>query len=437
MFSLLAVGFIGLEYINYIYHHSLLKFIQRRKYYDGSHISPKWMKNYFLNELSKNDLIKWINNTISYNYSIENKYYTPVPINEIPKKRMLKWVSYNLYYKSLWQLDDNELTYSKKILKSIENKLEIKFKKEDNKDIYFLKFGNNQIDCEYRPLVVYGCLKIAKWIAYSIMRSYGFKKYETTNSNIVYFYYKHKKSKSTTIFLHGLGIGIIPYLSFIKKLTQDSSVIVPIIPNISNLEFTGWSKVPDHESLFPSYKSWRNDFKDVMIKHDIKKVNIVGHSFGTIVMGILLNDDWINKRVDKRVFIEPVCFIDECYRIYRYINEPFDWHGGLVTKVFNYLVYNDIYVRYVSQRYLYGPEFWILNYKSMENDKNLIILSDNDQLVPSKSIYNNLSEKNISCVMLEDSYHSDVFLQNKYSGFLGSIHEYLTNSIFINKLICW
>src|SRR5439155_12829079 len=120
--------------------------------------------------------------------------------------------------------------------------------------------------------------------------------------------------------------------------------------------------------IFPEYDTWRKYIKHILIKNNISRINFIGHSFGTIIMGLLLKDEWIASRTDKKIFIEPVCFIDKSYKSYRYINEPKEGNYNLISKVFNEFIYKDIYLRYVTQRFLYGSEFWIHDYNLLINN---------------------------------------------------------------------
>lgn len=412
---------IGAEVINYIYYLYLKKYVHEKRYYKTK-LNYNKMEQY-IKSLSKEELINWIKNSISYNFSDKN-YYTNVPLDDIPQNKIIKWVSYQLYFKSMWQLNKEELNISKNMLKYLENKIDHKFKDVINDNIYFLKFGNNRVESIYRFLFVYISLNILKNIIYFVLACYGFKKYKTPNGNITYFYYECKKNTKTTMFLHGLGLGITPYLSYIIHLSRATNVIIPILPNISNMEFTSYFSTLSNNNLFPSYKNWRLDTKYIINHHNLKSIDIVAHSFGTIILGILLKDILLNKIIKKRIFIEPVCFIDQSYKIYRYINEPTTYKNDVISKIFNYLIYDDIYFRYVSQRFLYGPEFW-LDYEDVKNNNNLIIVSQEDNIIPSNRLYNKMKNKNIHCLIVHDASHSEIFIAIKFKSILSYVNSFL------------
>jgi predicted alpha/beta hydrolase family esterase len=422
MWTLILIGLAGVEIFGYLYYLHLANFVKEKRYYNKK-IDCDWMKKYLLEELTSAELIQWIKNSISYNFSDET-YYTEVPFDEIPKNKMIKWTAYNLYFKSIWQLNDEQIKNAKRTLYDIEKKIGFKFKKITDPNVYFLKFGNNHIECEYRPMMIYGALNVVKNVVYGMLRYYGFKKF-VTSSGIIYFFYHNEKHENTTMFIHGLGLGITPYLSYIFSLQKTSNVLIPIIPNISNMEFSSYFTRLSEDALFPSYTKWRKDFKCAFKKHNIESIDIIAHSFGTVILGLLLKDDWIRSKIKKKVFVEPVCFVDQSYKIYRYINEPAEGKDGVITTVFNLLIYKDVYVRYVSQRFLYGPEFWILDYNQMSNDDNLVIVSKKDKLVPSSTLYQRMKRYDVPCIMVDDAGHSAIFIIKKFKSILMKINGYL------------
>ncbi len=264
-----------------------------------------------------------------------------------------------------------------------------------------------------------------KNVAYMILNSYGFKKYKTKYSNIVYFCYKDDKNKETTMFIHGLGFGITPYLSHILALRENTNLIVPVLPNISNMEYNTNFKSFEDEDLFPNYKNWRKDVKRLIHDHEITELNVIAHSFGTIILGLLLKDKFLDSVIKKRIFVDPVCFMEDCYKIYRYINEPDFGKESVVNDVFNTIIYRDVYLRYVSQRFLFGPEYWITDYDNLSNHNNLVILSFNDQMLPIITLYNKMLKHKIPCLLIDRAYHADIFMTDEFKVVVDYMKEHI------------
>lgn len=434
MAAVLFLNWLGLEILNYNSYARIKNSVSKKKKYSTDNIDSKWMENFWLEELSSEDLVEWIKNSMA-NPSGDpmdnllgdptNDPNEPILLQDIPRSTMLKWTVYNLYFKSLSQLDDHELENSRRVLSKIEDK--IKFKFDGTKDMKFLKFGTKDIDSNYRPILIQPILKTIRKISYGVLKVEGFQKLRTTHG-ILYFYHKNSNPGANTVmFIHGLGFGITPYLSFIKNMKKDNNVITLVLPNISNMDFHAGYHHFEDQHLFPSYENWKEDIKQIIITHNVDKFDTIGHSFGTVIMGIMINDGWIEPKMDKKIFIDPVCFIDDSYKIYRYIDNPN--HGtadSLVNDVFNVMIYRDIYVRYATQRFIYGPQFWIFDYDKLSSTKNLVILSNNDQMVPIDSVYKRLMKHNIPCIMVHGAYHAEIFTTTTYDSVLNSITHFVS-----------
>lgn len=426
MLELFFLNWFGLELLHYLNYKKILKFVKRKvNHPPAKNFDYRWMEKFWLEELEPNELKEWIKNSISYAEKEDKSYYKAVPFDQISKDKMLKWVSYHLYYRNAFQLTHEEIDHANIVLGHIEKKIGTTFLDEGDPNIFFLRFGANYIESNYIPFTVFAGLQVIKFSVYTIMRICGFKKYRTKNSNIQYFYYNNPKHTETMVFIHGLGIGFTPYLSFLLEMKKKMNVIILVLPNISNMDYhVGYGNITE-EKLFPSCDTWREAFRSILVTHNLEKVSILGHSFGTVILAVLLKDPWINARIKKRIFVDPVCFIDECYKIYRYINDPSDGRGGIFTALSNFLVYRDVHVRWATQRFLYGPEFYIFDYDSMNNDNNLVVLSKNDNLVPTDTLYKRFRKHGIPCLLVYDAFHADIFFGSIFKEVLLSVGNFV------------
>merc|ERR1711991_862281 len=90
------------------------------------------------------------------------------------------------------------------------------------------------------------------------------------------------------MFIHGLGIGIIPYISYLIKLSKETTVICPVLPNISNVYFHPLKWNVSKNDFFPDFKLIFQEISDIFEQHKISKVNIIAHSFGTFLLSGLV-----------------------------------------------------------------------------------------------------------------------------------------------------
>lgn len=391
----------GLEFINYLQYKSIKSIVDEENNYNGE---KNVDGNFWVNKLTRNDLLDWITGTCDK--ELEN----------INRESALEFVIYYTYYKKSHNIDDIQYIKAMNILKKIEQKMGHNFYSDKYEKINITKFGYDNVNIGYKPLIFYSGVNIATNFTYMYLKYYGFIKNQSNSGNFTYFYKHCDDDADNVIFIHGLGFGIMPYISFIFELMKDNNVIIPILPNISNMEFHKMGYNIDKNDLFPDYDTWRDDFLIILKKYG--KSHIIGHSFGTVMMGILLKHSKIDKKVLKRVFIDPVCFFEKSFQIMKYIDNPHN--DNIIDNIFNAIVYNDIYVKYTTKRFLVGPEFWIMDYENM-TENNFVILSENDNIVPSINIWNKLGQYCIPCMLVSNAIHGEIFFSQNYKEVINTL----------------
>ncbi|KAJ5976545.1 hypothetical protein N7481_010252 [Penicillium waksmanii] len=134
--------------------------------------------------------------------------------------------------------------------------------------------------------------------------------YQSPARHLTYWHRRHtSKKRLPVLFIHGIGIGLYPYTSFLRDLsremktgaTEDSEV------GIIALEIMPVSSRLTHPALE----------KDVMICEIMKIMRyhgwcrfvLVSHSYGSIVAAHLLKSDQFTQLIGPTVFIDPVSFL--------------------------------------------------------------------------------------------------------------------------------
>lgn len=390
--SLLGIN----ELYNYLNYKKIVDISQPKKKQDVECIDSKssWYINY-ISSMSQDNLKEWVINNIR-----PKDKTNMITLEHVDKHRISKFLSFNIYNKSFKLLDNSEKHKIDIIVMEIENKLGVTFIDRCDHEYEYYKFGHNQIVCTYKPTIFYSALYLIKKYTYGILIKAGFECHKV--NSVKYFYKKVNENNNYTMFIHGLGFGSTPYLNFILSLSKKTNIIVPILPNISNMEF-------DDKHMFPDYSAIVSTFTEIINNVGITEdnsLNIIGHSFGTIITAILLSDNNFYKYVNKKVLVDPVCFINKYYKVFKYLDDPYDG-GKTINKMFNACVYDDIYVRYATQRFLCGLKFWITDMSILQN--SLVILSGQDKIVPSHDILQTLQENEIPSIISEDAIHGQIF----------------------------
>ncbi len=302
--------------------------------------------------------------------------------------------------------DDEMINELKEYIMDI---LNIKFKNTKHDRFLYLRWGINFIYFHYRPLFLNLATKIVVNIFHYYMifnRKYDF--YKCKNSNISYLY-KNNNKKENMLFIHGFGIGYVPYVDKIKYLENKYNIIIFIMPTISGYYY---GCVPTKEIIINSV----NDFMNVK---NIIKYNILAHSFGTYVGQLLLNND-ISNKINKIIYIDPIIFWITCFRISNFNKKDKYFNNinnkNLFGKLIFFMVNLDIYINHVCFRLMKPFDFLILE----PNDNILYFMSKDDYLLDMDILYERYKDyKNI--IFLENTAHGDVLLSSKYDKFMKEI----------------
>lgn len=116
------------------------------------------------------------------------------------------------------------------------------------------------------------------------------------------YWYRPAVNESTLpiVFLHGIGIGLYPYIPFLSSLPPTSPLLaVEILPICMRLTKTNILTVPEFLS----------HFKEILRHHGIDKFVLVGHSYGSVLITNILHDYELQPRVEGVVLVDPVTLL--------------------------------------------------------------------------------------------------------------------------------
>lgn len=124
----------------------------------------------------------------------------------------------------------------------------------------------------------------------------------SSSSDALSYWYRPAAHDSTLpiVFLHGIGIGMYPYVNFLADLPSTSSVLaVEILPISMRLTKTNILAKPDFLS----------HLKEILRRLEIDRFILVGHSYGTVLSTHVLRDSELGDKVDGVVLVDPVCLL--------------------------------------------------------------------------------------------------------------------------------
>jgi len=194
----------------------------------------------------------------------------------------------------------------------------------------------------HRSLLWYGCVAFVDFLAFVHMRFHGFHFHRaplshfftlfpfrpvslfTTSTSpsktLTYWHRAHtSKTKLPILFIHGIGIGLYPYVKFLGELNAstthhtdkdgDVGIIALEIPSIS-FRLTSAPLTPSQ---------FRIEVSRILAHHGWEKVVLVSHSYGSVLSTHLLQsppptntaspDVDVSSKIGPTLLIDPVCFL--------------------------------------------------------------------------------------------------------------------------------
>ncbi|KAJ5267896.1 hypothetical protein N7478_010704 [Penicillium angulare] len=244
-------------------------------------------------------------------------------------KDFIRWAFFKPEYtQGLDQQNEDELeTYTAEVEQLMERKLS-----PGRMDVKGLGQLLNEASGSHRSLLWYTCVFVVDTTMHCKMLYNGFHFHRNSLSqffavfpfrpltiftarrsparHLTYWHRRHtSKKRLPVLFIHGIGIGLYPYTSFLRDLNNELEMGVTDDNEVGiiALEIMPVSSRITHPALE----------KDVMICEIMKIIQyhgwsrfvLVSHSYGSIIASHLLKSDRFSSLIGPTVFIDPVSFL--------------------------------------------------------------------------------------------------------------------------------
>jgi len=259
----------------------------------------------------------------------------------------------------------------------------------------------NNLNILHKPFVFYAYMYFIRRAFNCYMYTLGFTNIIAPSTKLRVWVKHNKKAvnKIPLVFIHGFGVGIVPYINKIRKLSADRTLILPELPNIS---YDLYTAAPP-----PSADNIADALYDILIKRGITLVDIMAHSYGTIILNIFQIK--YPHICNYKTYGEPVCFIIHHSHA---IITTYTFSAPIYSNILDYLsylyVHRDMYVQFIYKRGMFMEHFLIKNL----DDKTNIILAKDDGIVASSHIYNYITKyyPHVKVSMIDGGHGSFLFM---------------------------
>ncbi|KAI1081476.1 hypothetical protein F5B20DRAFT_66553 [Whalleya microplaca] len=194
-----------------------------------------------------------------------------------------------------------------------------------------LRLTLDEVDMLHRSLTWYLCVFIVDTVASGYLRYYSFDFHRTPLARshsvfplrpfnlftthlspaktLTYWHRPHtSKTRIPILFIHGIGIGLYPYVNFLSELNAQISEDSPdgqvgiIAVEIMSVSFRITS-----ESMLKGEMC--EEIDSILKAHGWDKFVLVSHSYGSIIATHLLHTSHIAEKIGPILFIDPVSFL--------------------------------------------------------------------------------------------------------------------------------
>lgn len=191
-----------------------------------------------------------------------------------------------------------------------------------------LRLTFDKIQTQYRSYIWYLTIGLVDAVTHARMRWSGFRFYAASShanlshvfpprplaclerllrhspSSEISYWFRPAVNRSTPtlpiVFLHGIGIGLYPYVPFLSSFPATSSVlaleILPISMRLTTADILARPEFLRH-------------FKEILRNHGIDQFVLVGHSYGSVLTTHILHDVELAPRVEGVVLVDPVTLL--------------------------------------------------------------------------------------------------------------------------------
>jgi len=265
-------------------------------------------------------------------------------------------------------------------------------------DAKAMKATMDPIPWTHRPLFFYAFTHLSvKAITHVAMRYLGFQHY---CSGSLGYWYKPGTGKPR-VFCHGVGLGVLPYTDLIRRLAQDPRPLFAVEFEVIAMRI---------QKTVPSPNEIAANIRDMLYSWDFQSAHFIGHSFGTVVIGWVAN--FHHDIIRRASFVDPVCFL-LCNPMMSWVFMYRKPRTGF-EKIMHFFVSSELYLANTMFRHFVWHECTLWEEDLHFKDGALIILSGEDQIVPSHEVQLYLQKQSpasTELVFLDGLIHGECLLR--------------------------
>lgn len=245
----------------------------------------------------------------------------------------------------------------------------------------------------FQMMRLYGDISLSKWSL-------------CEKENGIVFYRKkpnNPTSNKKLLFFHGLGLGVVPYLSFINKFADFYGEIIIV-------EFPGISRNAYDKMYYPTAEEIVDTIANEFAPNDV--VDAIGHSYGSVILSYLANKK--PTFLNKRVYLDTFAFFPDSVKFWPQVFKPitvsyiFGLFGNMrFGKALSEIMFAEQWHQHLIHNATYYYEYCNLEYNL--NETTMIIVGAKDHLINAYNIQRYMEEyyPKVDIRVIPDGRHGD------------------------------
>lgn len=326
-------------------------------------------------------------------------WFCGAPFQSIYHDNAKEWLSCAMFFCAPEALTSGEHEEVDTIIQRFETRfLDRPFPKGRNDQLTCARLTLDPVRAVHRPLAFYAGVKCMSWILGLILRAQGFQRYQ---SGRMWYWYRRwpDAGHPPLVFVHGIGIGILPYYWFLSRLWVTRPMFILEVPYVS-MQLTSVNMTVD-ETV--------DAVDDMMRTHQVQHACIMGHSFGSIIAAWIIKS--LPHRVSSIVLLDPVCFLlflpDVCCN-FVYATPRSRLRDWLV----HYFAKRELHVSHTLSRHFWWHRNILWAEELPPTVPTTVLLSGRDEIAPAASVREYLQQfPHVHVLWYEELRHAQFLLR--------------------------
>jgi len=239
-------------------------------------------------------------------------WFLGCPFALLRRGNLLEFAAWAWFCKEVAELDAGESKLAEGMVQEMEQRFGWRLPEGYGEGIRPIRINFDAVHAWCHPLAYYASIRALQAVTRQSMRLMGFTYTKASEGHGVSFFHyappgplpglllqrgEARPPEPPVVFIHGLGVGLLPYLPFIRRLARQRECFVVEVPEVSQVG----AKVTLTPDSAPAA------FAAMLESHGHASACFVGHSYGTCIAS------WVARArpdvVSKLVLLDPVCFL--------------------------------------------------------------------------------------------------------------------------------